>query len=412
MKQQRESQEFFTALDVGSDRVICLVARPGAEPGTMRVMGIGDQRSRGVANGCVNIVSEAVEAIREAIREAQATAEVQILGVWTAIGGGTLESANCSGQTVLRGREVTREDMDLAEENARQSAIHGARGGTMLKLIPQGFRCGDVVSDRPEGLVGERLEANVHALYGSSSNVKNLKRCIERAGVELLEYEPHPWAAAKAALTESERMVGTALIDIGAETSSMIVFTDGLARFSCVRPFGASLFTGDLSVVLGIDLEEAEELKLNAGDCRRDEVLPDELVQFDRRGVPSRSYSRDLLVQTLSTRAINVLRNYRDVLVKAGHFDDIRLVVLTGGGAKLPGFVEEAQKFLGKRVRLGIPLGVEGETPLLQKPDSAVAAGLIRCAIEQRIYGPERAYGARRSLSFMGKLKTFFVGDY
>ena len=232
MKQQKENKEFFAALDVGSDKVLCLVARPGDEPEMLRVIGIGNTPSSGIRNGCVVDVTAAVGSIRQAVREAGFTAGVEITGVWAAIGGHTLKSANCTGQTVLRGREVTREDVEQAELNARQSALRDMKGESLLKLIPQGYRCGDLVTDKPVGLVGQKLEADVHALYGSRTNANNLKHAIQRVGLELINYEPHPWAAAQAVLSETEKTCGTALIDIGAETTSLIVFREGRILFT------------------------------------------------------------------------------------------------------------------------------------------------------------------------------------
>ena len=137
MKSQDHGREFFAALDIGTDKVLCIVARPGAEPGSMRVIGMGNARSSGVQEGCVVDVQEAVQSIRKAVQEAQYTAEVQ-LPVWAAIGGKYLQSANCVGQTVLRGQEVSREDVEQAESNARLAAMREGKGSTVIKLIPQG----------------------------------------------------------------------------------------------------------------------------------------------------------------------------------------------------------------------------------------------------------------------------------
>lgn len=412
MKQQKENKEFFAALDVGSDKVLCLVARPGDEPEMLRVIGIGNTPSSGIRNGCVVDVTAAVGSIRQAVREAGFTAGVEITGVWAAIGGHTLKSANCTGQTVLRGREVTREDVEQAELNARQSALRDMKGESLLKLIPQGYRCGDLVTDKPVGLVGQKLEADVHALYGSRTNANNLKHAIQRVGLELINYEPHPWAAAQAVLSEPEKTCGTALIDIGAETTSLIVFREGRILFTDVRPWGAEHFTRDLAIVLGISLEDAEALKLRSGECRLSQVLPGEIVQIEVHGRTTRPYARDLLVKTLSSRVRQFFGIYRKMLADAGVLDQVELVVLTGGGAMLRGIGEEAEAILDKHVRIGIPDRVEGESPLLQRSDAAVAAGLAVCALKESLSGPERAFGMRRSMSFLGGLKTFFLGDY
>ena len=393
MKSQDHGREFFAALDIGTDKVLCIVARPGAEPGSMRVIGMGNARSSGVQEGCVVDVQEAVQSIRKAVQEAQYTAEVQLSGVWAAIGGKYLQSANCVGQTVLRGQEVSREDVEQAESNARLAAMREGKGSTVIKLIPQGFRCGDVMTARPIGLVGP-------------------KRCIQRAGVEVINYEPHPWAAAQAVLSETEKTCGAAVIDIGAQTTSIIVMAEGRVQFTDVRPWGAEIFTRDLAMVLGISLEEAEELKRNSGECRLSQVIAGEVVQFESHGALSRLYSRDLLVKTLAARAQEYFHLYRQLLIDARAFDHVELVVLTGGGAMLPGIADAAAAEMGKRVRIGLPRRAEGESALLQRPDSVVAAGLVQCAIDAGALGVENAWGVRRRQGFRERLKTFFIGDY
>lgn len=415
MKQKNDNrEECFAALDVGSSKVLCLVARPGAEPGTLRVIGIGDAASRGVRNGCIVDVQEALQSIRSAVLEAGYTANVQITGVWGAIGGQRLRSVNCVGQTVLRGREVTEEDVQQAETNARQAAQQAlpGDGAEFIKIIPQGYRCGDVMVERPLGLVGPKLEAFVHALYGSRMTAQNLKRCIERAGVELIDYEPHPWAAARAVLTETERLCGTALIDIGAETSSIIVFREGRVLFTDVRPWGADVITRDLAMVLGLGISEAENLKQSGGECRPSAVSPDEIVQVETSGAHPKTFKRDLVVKTVASRVREMFELYRRILVGAGVLDQLQMVVLTGGGAKLKGLQEVASSTLGLRVRLGLPRMIEGETLLQQRPEAVVAAGLAFCALDRGVMGRERTYGARRSRTFIDRVRTFFIGDY
>ena len=233
MAAKEREDSVFVGLDVGSSKSICVVAAPGREPGRYRLLGFGSRRSEGVRQGVVNDVEAAVGTIRDTIREAQFTSGIPISGVWAAIGGRVLQSRNCAGVAVLRGQEVTREDVFQAEANAREHALREAEGRTLIKLIPQGYRCGDVIAPRnPVGLTGQRLEALVHAIYGSTTNAQNMKRCVERAGPDLLNYEPHVWAAAQAVLTDAERVCGACVVDIGAETTSMSVFAVDVTQFS------------------------------------------------------------------------------------------------------------------------------------------------------------------------------------
>lgn len=409
-----KQEGFYAALDAGSSKVLCVVATPGAEPGSYRVIGFGNTPSEGIRNGTVIDVAAAVSAIRNAVLEAQYTANLPgISRIWTAIGGQTLKSSNCTGVTVLRGREVTQDDVEQAELNARQHAFREGGGRDLLKLIPQGFACGDVVTPRsPVGLIGQKLEVHMHAVYGSTSNAENLKRCMQRAGLELINYEPHPWACAQGVLSETEKTCGAAVIDLGAETTSLIVIEEGAVRLTDVRPWGAELLTRDLAIVLGLDLDEAEELKLSAGSCDLSKVVKGELVEVHAPGRRPRPVKRELLVKTLRSRMLELFRLYRELLAKSGELDRVKIVVLSGGGAQLRGAAELAEQVFERKVRIGRPRGIEGETPLLQRPDAAVALGLIRCADEARTLGLDAAYAVKPVPSFFGRLKTIFVGDY
>ena len=160
-------EKVFVALDVGASKVLCVIASTTREPYRYRILGIGNTPSAGVRQGTVNDVEDAVTAIRESVREAEFTANVgSVPRVWAAIGGQTLKSRNCTGVAVLRGREVTAEDVSLAEANVRRHALRESQGRDLLKLIPQGFACGDVAAvPRPIGLIGQQLDARLHADY-------------------------------------------------------------------------------------------------------------------------------------------------------------------------------------------------------------------------------------------------------
>lgn len=403
------SNDVVVGLDAGSSKVLCIVAEP-ADDGRYHVLGFGSVRSSGIRNGTVADVEAAVTSIREAVQEAQYTSGCRIDAVWASIGGKTLTSRNCSGVAVLRGPEVTQEDEEQAKLNARLNAEADGQAKQLLKLIPQGFRCGEAYAPKSAvGLAGQRCEALVHAVYGSQTNAENLKRCMQRAGLELLNYEPHSWSAAQAVLTETERICGVAVIDLGAETTSMSVFREGIVRFTDVRPWGAEYLTRDIAMVLGIDLDEAEELKISAGSCEPDKIREGEIVQAGRR---ERPYRRELVAKTLRARVKEFFGLYRKVLVEARLFDSVELVVLTGGGANLRGIDVVAAEVLGKRVRIGTPLLVDDTNPVLTTPEAVVALGLVRCAESGARLGDLARLGRRAPGGFLGRLRTLMLGDY
>lgn len=409
-----QTDDVVAVLDVGSQKVLCVVAKSAAPEEGCRVLGFGNVASEGILNGTVVNLEAVVRSIRLAVSEAAYTSGVPVARVWASIGGRTVTSANCEGTAVVRGNEVTEEEVELAQANAREHAAETANGRDLIKLIPQGFVVGETPVEVPLGLAGKRIAARVHAVYGSVMNAENLKRCMQRSELELVNYEPHAWAAAQAVLSTTEKICGTAVIDIGAQTTSIAVFREGELRHTEVCAWGAEYFTRDIAMVFGVSLEEAEELKLRVGRCSVDEIIPGEMVQA--AGDPTRSYSRELLTRTLAARARELFRVYEEHIRSAGVWDDVELIVLTGGGASLRDIDAAAAAATGKRIRIGTPRWIRGETPLLLRPDAAVAMGLVRCALSDGEGGVTPGRSGKRRIGrvprFLNRLTTIFLGDY
>ena len=363
------STDILAAIDAGSSKVLCVIARPSEDlDGSFKVLGFGRVPSQGIKNGIVYDVEKAVFSIRTAVQEAQSTAGVSIRSVWAAIGGTKLTSANARGVAVLRGREVRPEDKEEAEHNAREHCEKLAGDRNVLKMIRQGYRVGEVVGcENPIGLMGESIELQVHAVYADRASGDTLRSTIQRAGVEVVDYYPHPWASARAVIRPDDAECGVAVLDLGADTTSFAVYTDGAIRYTEVIPWGAQFFTKDLSSVLDITIEQAEEVKLQRGTCLPDLVNDwESVVPTPENGRRQRAYSRRLMATVLKARADEFLRHYRQILEDRGDFERVRTIVLTGGGANLVGFDERTRAFFpGKTVRLGLPNNIDGAPQLI-----------------------------------------------
>lgn len=179
--------DILVGLDVGTTKVLCVVARPAEEVGFYRIEGYGLVQSEGISHGVVTDIEGAVKSIRSAIKEAQYTAQVPFTEAVVAIGGSTLTSEDCVGTAVVRGREVTPHDVTIAEANARENVNRKDR--QLIKMIAQGYRAGDVVTPTPPiGFSADRIEALYHSVFGSISNAENMRRCLQRSSLELLNY--------------------------------------------------------------------------------------------------------------------------------------------------------------------------------------------------------------------------------
>lgn len=409
------SQEYYLAIDAGSKTVLAVIAQPSEEKkGMYKILGLGIAQSRGIRHGIVYDVEEAVGAIRDAVQFAQGTVgnHIQVRNAWVAIGGVDLRSKNCKGVSVIRRQEVRAEEKREARQYALNSANRQANGRDIIKCTLQGYNVDRVRgTHNPLGLVGESIEADYHVVYGARSGAENLRRTLQRVGLDLAGYVPHPWASARAVLSESDMKCGAAVLDLGAETTSISVFTEGVIRLTQVKPWGADYMTRDVAAVLGITLAQAEEMKIKNGHCQPENVVPNESVwSRPLDGMPSRRFSRLLLTQTLKARAEEMMRHYRKLLEDAGLYKDIRVVVLTGGGANLSGIELVARQILGKPIRKGFPCNIDGLPPIVNHPKACVVCGLIAEAGSGENGNIEQS--RVRSASPLQLLKSIFIGNY
>ncbi len=410
-----EEHDYFVGLDVGSHQVLCVVAEPGDVPGRFKVIGYGMVKSHGVQKGIVMNLEAVVTDIRNVVHEACQTSGLPSINrVWAAIGGSTLTSENCSGTAVVRGNEVTMNDIKMAQQHACDNSLR--QGKKLIKLAYQGYRCaGDekdtVRNQMPLGLTGDRVEALYHAVYGAATNAENMKRCLQRSGLDLESYQPHPWAAALAVTTPDDRYAGVAVLDIGAETTSIAVYHNNLLLFTDVRPYGAEYFTRDVSCVFDITLNEAEELKTTVGSCDPESFPEGDTVQPSSGRSKGFTYSRKLLARTLESRAEEFAKMYYKLLNESDLIEKIGVVVLTGGGANLKGFADVVARQFKRPVRVKGPLYAQGGINLMKTPQASVALGLIIAAASQG-EADNVGYRTRALPNVFNHLKTIFIGDY
>lgn len=363
-------------LDVGTYKVgvvVAEVARDGVE-----VTGIGTHPSTGLKKGTVVNIDATVEAIRKAVDEAELMAGCEIRSVVAGSAGSHLKGFNSHGVVAVKSREVGPADVDRVLEAARAVALPTDR--EVLHVLPQEF----VVDDQdgikdPLGMAGVRLEARVHIVTGSVSSGQNLIKCCNRAGLHVQDVLGSPLAAAEAVLTPEERELGVALIEIGAGTTSVVVWYGNAIRHTAVLPVGGGHVTSDLAAALRTPFAEAERLKQRSGRARVESAPRDATVEVPGvagRG-PRRLAARDLAA-VIEPRAEETLALVRGELSRAGCAGLLTSgVVLTGGGAVLEGMVGLAEGVFRAPVRLGVPLHLHGLVDVVASPMYATAVGLV-----------------------------------
>lgn len=376
-------EDAIVAIDVGTTKVCTLVAEPSAEAG-LRIVGVGISPSAGIRKGVVLDVEQATRAIAESVRKAEQISGYAIDSAHVGISGSHISGLNSRGiAAISRGeRMIVQNDINRAMEAARAIAIPLNR--ELLHAIPRGYAVDEQDGVRnPLGLRGFRLEVEAHIVTGASASIHNLVECVQGAGVMVEHLIVQPIAAGEAVLTEPEKDLGVALVDIGGGTTDMAVFIDGSVWHTVVLPVGGNHLTHDLAVGLRTPFTVAEALKRKYGHAVPDSIAPDEVIDATSFGDNShRSVSRAQLAEIIRARMEEILelmlreikRSGYDGLLPAG-------VVLCGGTSQLAGMKQVARDTLGLPVRIGAPRGLEGLVESVRDPAHACSVGLLLWAL-------------------------------
>lgn len=371
-------ERYIVGLDVGTTKV-CAVIAEATDEGDLEVVGVGLEPSTGQKKGVVVDIETTVEAIKTAVEEAELTAGISVDRAWVGVTGSHVRGFNSRGVVGLdgRSREVTEEDIRQVVDAASDIGLPSDK--EIVHLLPQQFLVdGQENILDPLGMSASRLEANVHLIVASVSAVQNLVNCANRAGIEVRAAVLEGLAANEAVLSNDERELGVALVDIGGGTTDLVCFQGGTVCHSAVFAIGGDAFTNDISVVLRTPLTQAEQIKTRYGA-----VLP-ELVPGDQTlevpgigGRGPRLVPRRQLCEILRPRAVEVLDLVRKEIRDSGFGDGLHAgIVFTGGGALLEGLAEAAEQRFGMPVRVGAPTGVTGLVDMVSSPVYATAVGL------------------------------------
>lgn len=420
-------------LDIGTSRVTCIIGEP-AEGGGVNIVGVGESEARGLRKGVVVDPEAAVEAITRAIEEAERMSGLEAEEVAINLSGSHIMSFN--GQAIVavsgreretphgnghnghrrghsgsltvagRDREITPDDVRRAIESA--SAIQLPAGREIVDRLPQEYIVDDQdgIND-PVGMIGARLAVKVHIVTSPVTARQNVINGVNRAGLVVGEMVLEQLAAAEAALTDDDKEFGAALVDIGAETTGLIIYQRGAVQHTAVFALGGSHFTNDIAFGLRTPIPEAEKIKRTVGcasSMSLSEMERGELIEVPSvGGRPPRQLSRQILCDILQPRAEEVLSHVADEIRDSGWAGQISSgVVLTGGGALLNGMVEIAEQVFDAPVRLGYPERDRfgGLVEDIQSPAWAAAAGL--CLMAQRAKSAELRASLARSATAGG----------
>ena len=396
----------IVALDIGSTKTSALVGEQD-DDGAVKFAALGAAESKGWRKGQIVNLDLAVSSIRRAVEEAETLVGVPVESALIGVAGGHVRGVNSrAGITIgTRARDVQREDVRRAIEAAKGVILPEDR--EVLHVLPQEFFLDGQDNIRDAiGMVGQRLEANVHIVTASGTATQNVVTAVNRAGVRVDDTVLEPLASAEACLTQDERELGACLLDIGGGTTELIAYTAGVVRHTAAIPVGGDHFTNDLAVGLRTPIPEAEKIKRERACALREllfEDVPIEIASVGDR--PPRTIFTRMLSDIVEPRAQELLILVRDELRRAGLETQIPAgIVLTGGGANLRGLTELAEKIFNLPVRVAVPRGLAEMSDEVSRPEYATAVGLV-------LYGARaRRQAGARPAGFMGKLKSMFAG--
>lgn len=377
-------------LDIGTSRVTCIVGEAG-EAGRVDIVGIGEAEARGLRKGVVVNPEAAVESIKRAVEDAERMSGLEAEETTINLAGSHIMGFN--GQAIVavsgRDREITGDDVRRAIDSA--CAIQLPAGREIVDRLPQEFIVDDQdgIND-PVGMIGARLAVKVHIVTSPVTARQNAINAVNRAGLVVADMVLEQLAAAEASLTEEDKEFGAALVDIGAETTGLVIYQRGAVQHTAMFALGGSHFTNDIAFGLRTPIPEAEKIKRTVGwaySASLSEAARGALVEVPSVGGRApRQLSRQILCDILQPRAEEVLMHVADEIRESNWERQLSSgVVLTGGGALLNGMVEIAEQVFDAPVRLGYPEGDRfgGLVEDVQSPQWASAAGLClvaRCA--------------------------------
>jgi cell division protein FtsA len=401
-----KKDRYLVALDIGSTKTCAVIA--DMEEGTPKFLAMGAAESKGSRKGLIVNLDAAVSSIRRALEEAENVVGVAVETAIVGVAGSHIRGINSRGGVVLsaRPRDIEREDVRRAVDAARAVSLPEDR--EVLHVLPQEFRVDrqDNIRD-PIGMIGQKLEVNVHIVTASTAATQNVVTAVNRAGVVVSDTALEPLASAEAVLTQDERELGCCLLDIGGGTTGLVVYAGGVVRHVAALPVGGDHFTNDLAVGLRTPIPEAEKIKREHGCAWRERAGEDRAIEVASVGdrPPHTVFSR-MLYDIIEPRTQELLALIGDELKRAGLDAQIPAgFVLVGGGSRLAGLVELAERVFGLPVRLAVPRGLEGMPQELSQPEYATVVGLL-------LYGAHnRRLAAERPGTLVAKLKSMFAGQ-
>ena len=407
----REYKDVVVGLDIGTAKVMAVVAEV-LPNGELKLAGLGVAPSNGLKRGVVVNIDATVQSIQQALKEAELMADCKIQRVYTGITGSHIRGLNSSGMVAVKDKEVTSADVARVVETAK--AINISSDQRLLLVEPQEFVIDGQDVKEPIGMSGIRLEAKIHIVTGAQSAAENIIKCVRRCGLEVEQLMLNPLASSQAVLTDDERELGVVLVDIGAGTTDVAIFTGGAIRHTAVIPIAGDLITSDIAMALRTPTKDAEDIKVESGYAKQ--LLADPEAQVEVPGLGDRSprmLSKQALAGVIEPRVEEIFSLVQQVVRESGYEEVLSSgIVLTGGSAMMPGMTELAEDIFLKPARLGTPEYSGQLADVVRSPRYSTVLGLLQEAKKQYLRGyiVTRQEGSVKAV--WQRMKEWFLGNF
>lgn len=392
---ETHSGSLVVGLDIGTTKICVVVAEVSAGSNEhfngfngrdINILGIGTALSRGIKKGVVTNIENVVDSIKEAVQKAETMAGIDIKAVHMGITGGHIDCLSSHGVIAVKEKEIGQREVDSVIDAAKAVAIPFDR--EMLHVIPVGFTVNgqDGITD-PRGMGGVRLETNVQIITGDATSIQNLIRGCRKAGLEVVDVVFQPLASAEAVLTQDEKDLGVAVIDIGGGTTDLAIFYEGNIYNTAVTAIGGNNFTNDIAIGLRIPTREAEIIKRRHGCSMMSMVNGDEEIEIRHdNGRISRKIPRAYLVEILQPRAEELFNLMKEEIMGKGFHKNMNSgVVLTGGAVLMEGMDVMAENILELPVRIGKPVCAGSSVDVIKSPEYVTGVGLALYGLDEFI---------------------------
>ncbi len=383
MKNLKRKESIIASLDIGSMEVRAVIGQ--VFESNIDIIGVGRASSHGLRKGIVVNIDDTTKAIHEAIEAAELMAGTDVSTVYVGISGSHINSFDSRGMVAIQGKEIRSIDVQRVIDASQAVSVPSDRN--VIHIISKGFKVDDQegISD-PIGMSGVRLESSVHIVTANRTALQNVLKCCQKAGLKVESIALNTLASANFLLSADEQSLGVGLVDIGEETTNIILYTKGELAFTTVLPIGANSITNDIAIVLKTPLTDAEKLKCQFGCAMPNLVMEGETLDISSVGDrPKQDIQRKYLCEIIEPRAEEIFHLIQNKIQKTSLASQLASgIVLTGGGSQLDGLVEMGEFLFDMPVRKGHLQNIGGLKETVSCPSFTMGIGLLLYGLEER----------------------------